>query len=273
MITASVVLYNTKKTDTRRIIECSINSIIDILYVVDNSLTDELRAIVEEYKSEKIIYLQGQGNVGYGEGNNIGINESLKWAPDYHLILNPDIIFKSAAIEKLKMFMDSHQDIGLCAPALTFTDGSFQASGMLLPSPFDILIRRFLPRKYVDKLNKEYEFRAYDLTKARNVPNICGCFFFMRVSTLKRVGLFDCRYFMYFEDFDLVRRFHKVSKTAYCPDATIIHAHGNEHRKNHKLLIVSMFSAIKYFNKWGWFFDSDRRKWNEESKSGNAIIE
>lgn len=272
MITASVVLYHSKESDVKRIIECTLSSSINLLFVVDNSETDRLRSIVDGYNDERLFYLHGHGNVGYGDGNNLGISEALKMSPAYHVILNPDIIFEKGVIDSLTSFMDCHQDVGMCTPSLVFTDGSFQASGMLLPTPIDIFVRRLLPSKYADIINKEYELRAYDLNVARNVPNICGCFFFMRVSTLKEVGLFDSRYFMYFEDFDLVRRFHKISKTAYCPTAKVVHAHGNEHRTNKKLFFISIKAAIKYFNKWGWIFDADRRRWNKEARTDNAII-
>ena len=69
---------------------------------------------------------------------------------------------------------------------------------------------------------------------------------------------------MYFEDFDLVRRIHKVSKIEYYPEVTIVHAHAAEHKTNKKLLWAGFKSGVKYFNKWGWFFDRDRKNWNKQ---------
>ena len=68
---------------------------------------------------------------------------------------------------------------------------------------------------------------------------------------------------MYFEDFDLMRRIHNVSKTIFYPNVSIIHDHAKESYKSNKMLILHIKSAIKYFNKWGWIFDKERKEMNK----------
>ncbi|MCR5765459.1 MAG: glycosyltransferase family 2 protein, partial [Treponema sp.] len=81
--------------------------------------------------------------------------------------------------------------------------------------------------------------------------------------TLKENNLFfDDRYFMYCEDFDLIRRIHRVAKTVYYPNVTIVHDHAKESYKNKKMLMIHIKSAIKYFNKFGWIFDKERNFFN-----------
>ena len=88
---------------------------------------------------------------------------------------------------------------------------------------------------------------------------------FMRLSKLKENNLFfDERYFMYCEDFDLMRRIHRLAKTIYCPNVTIVHNHAKESYKSRKMLITHIKSAIKYFNKFGWFFDKERKQMNKK---------
>lgn len=272
MITASLVLYKSKPQEVERVLGCVEKSVIDILYVVDNSPSDDLCELVHQ-KTSKADYLYGQGNVGYGEGNNIGIRKAIDARSDYHVILNPDIIFENDVLVKLQTYMECHEDVGLIKPALTHLDGTFEASAMLLPSPYVTFGRRLLPQNMVERINARFELRDLNLTVVRNVPIFSGSFLFIRTSVFQKTGLFDERYFMYFEDFDLVRRIHKVSKTVYYPHATIIHAHAAEHKINRKLLMISIRSAIKYFNKWGWFFDSDRRKWNREARMKESVLE
>ena len=77
MITASLVLYKSKPSEVERVLGCVEVSVISKVYVVDNSPTDELKVLVEKLSS-KAVYLYGQGNVGYGEGNNIGIRKAMK---------------------------------------------------------------------------------------------------------------------------------------------------------------------------------------------------
>lgn len=271
MITASLVLYKSKPSEVQRVLECVENSSIDVVYVIDNSPTDELKSIITGH-FEKAKYFYGQGNVGFGDGNNIGIQKAIENNSNYHVVLNPDIIFQKRVIDGLKDYMDRNPDIGLIKPALTNFDGSFMASAMMLPTPFALFGKRLLPTTIADRINYYGEFRDLDLSVIRSVPIVSGSFMFIRVDLLKQIGGFDNRYFMYFEDFDLARRIHKKSKVVYYPLETIIHAHAAEHRTSRKLFWISIKSAIKYFNKWGWWFDSDRRKWNKEARSENSVL-
>ena len=272
MITASLVLYKSKPHEVKRVIECVDKSIISTVYVVDNSPSDDLRELVCK-SSSKAVYLFGQGNVGYGEGNNIGMKKAMEAGSLYHAILNPDIIFEAEVIVALTEYLKTHEDVGLIKPEQENPNNPFNTSAKLLPTPFITFGRRFLPRIIVDKINRRYELQTIDLTKARNVPNFSGSFLYFKMSVLNEVGLFDTRYLMYFEDFDLVRRFHKVSKTVFYPHVKIVHAHNAEHRRNKKLLLMGLKSGIKYYNKWGWIFDSDRNKWNKETFTKESVCE
>ena len=95
------------------------------------------------------------------------------------------------------------------------------------------------------------------------VPSLSGWFMFMRVSVLKEVGGFDERYFMYAEDLDLCRRIGEVSKTIFYPGVSVVHEYEKGSYKSKKLLKYHTVSIIKYFNKWGWIFDSKRKKKNK----------
>lgn len=271
MITASLVLYKSKQSEVQRVLDCVERSCIDRVYVIDNSPTDHIRQIIGP-EFTKVIYIYGQGNVGFGEGNNIGIKEAINNNADYHVVLNPDVIFEPRVINGLLNFMELHKDIGAIKPALTNLEGEFMSSAMRLPTPFSIFAKRLLPVKYSRRIVHKTELRDVDLRLIREVPNLSGSFMFLRLNVLKIVGLFDSRYFMYFEDFDLIRRIHKVSKVVYYPKETMIHAHAAEHRINRKLFMYSIRAAIKYFNKWGWFFDKDQKIWNNEVIMDKNII-
>ncbi len=96
------------------------------------------------------------------------------------------------------------------------------------------------------------------------VPSLSGCFMFMRVSVLREIGGgFDERYFMYAEDLDLCRRIGEVSKTMFFPKVSVVHEYEKGSYKNKKLLKYHITSVIKYFNKWGWLFDSKRKEKNQ----------
>lgn len=272
MLTASIVAYKTDIKEFRTILNCAIDSHIAWIYIVDNSPSNELQAIVEQYENNRLIYIYGQGNVGYGAGHNIAINKAIQFGATYHIILNPDIIFESHAIETLSQFMDRHPEIGAIMPNIIYPDGRRQRLCKLLPTPFDIFARRLLPKAWTIKHNKRYEMHFMEYDKIWNCPNLSGCFMFLRTEILRHIGGFDDRFFMYFEDTDLIRRIHQVSITAFYPEVTIIHAHKAEHRTNKKLLRISIESAIKYFNKYGWIFDRERRVFNKRAQHNDARI-
>ena len=87
---------------------------------------------------------------------------------------------------------------------------------------------------------------------------------FMRTDALVSTGLFDERFFMYPEDIDLTRRLRSHFATLYTPEITVIHDHAAESSRFNRMLRIHIVNMIKYFNKWGWFFDSRRRAMNRQ---------
>ena len=70
---------------------------------------------------------------------------------------------------------------------------------------------------------------------------------------------------MYPEDMDLTRRIHKEYQTVYYPHASIVHNHAKESYKSLKMLYIHISNMCKYFNKWGWLCDAERKKMNKEA--------
>lgn len=279
MITASIVLFNTPRSQITALMKSVIeSSCVNILYIIDNSLNDKWRILEKEYAdcAVKIRYIHN-ANLGYGSSHNLAMQEAIEGGSDYHVVLNPDIYFESNVLYELVHFMDSNSDVGYVLPKVIYPNGELQYLCKLLPTPFDLIFRRFLPKtKLIKKINDRYELRHSGYDKIMNPPCLSGCFMFMRLSTLKENNLFfDDRYFMYCEDFDLIRRIHRVAKTVFYPKVTIVHNHAKASYKNRKMLIIHIKSAIRYFNKFGWFFDKERHKMNKkifkEIKEMNSI--
>jgi GT2 family glycosyltransferase len=68
---------------------------------------------------------------------------------------------------------------------------------------------------------------------------------------------------MYPEDIDLTRRINEKFKTIFYPEVFIIHDHARESYKTITMLFIHIINMIRYFNKWGWFFDKKRKKKNK----------
>lgn len=269
-LSASIVLYNTKIEDLKRVIDSYFAYQGEKqLFLVDNSPSDELKNIVAMYPNNEIHYIFNNANMGYGKAHNIAIRKSIEQGQPYHIILNPDIIIEKGALEKLTDYMEQHPEVGNIMPKIIYPDGELQYLCKLLPSPIDLIFRRFIPvKKWKEAINKKYELHSFGYDKIMNVPNLSGCFMFLRTEVLKQVGLFDENIFMYLEDIDLNRRIHSKYQTIYYPEATVIHEHQKESYKSKKLLKAHIKSAIYYFNKYGWFFDKERNNIN-----GNVLRE
>ena len=86
-----------------------------------------------------------------------------------------------------------------------------------------------------------------------------GCFMFLRLKAVEEIGFFDERFFMYAEDIDITRRIHRKYKTYFFPGAEAVHTFERGSYKNLKLFLIHIINIILYFNKWGWFFDKERK--------------
>jgi len=262
MVSSSIVLYHTSKSNILKLLDCVEQSCIDIVYVIDNSYDDRFRFF--EKQSKKIRYIHNK-NLGYGASHNIALNEAIDEGSQFHLILNPDIRFSPDIIQKLVLYMQENDNVVYVLPKVIYPDGTIQYLCKLLPTPFDLIFRRFIPNmKFAQKMNEKYVLQNSGYKKIINPPCLSGCFMFLRMSTIKENNLFfDERFFMYCEDFDFIRRLHRVGKTIFFPYLSIIHDHEKESYKSKKMMIEHIKSAIKYFNKWGWFFDRERMQMNK----------
>lgn len=259
MITVSIVTYKTDTEELRRCLESLRSPHIKKVYVVDNSRQPYLADFCKTKKN--VEYIPSE-NVGYGAAHNIAIRKAIESGANYHLVLNSDVYFEPSVMEMIAEYMDNNPNVAMVQPNIVYPDGRMQYTCRLLPTPANLIFRRFLPKKMVEGMNYRYQLKKFDRRRDLNVPYHQGSFMFFRVECFKKVGLFDERYFMYPEDIDITRRMHKYYKTMFWPGVTVVHAHRAASYKSKKMLKIHMWNMIKYFNKWGWIFDGERRKWN-----------
>jgi GT2 family glycosyltransferase len=150
-------------------------------------------------------------------------------------------------------------------PRVLYPDSSEQHLCKLIPTPVDLLTRRFMPL-LVSRLTlgslRRYQMEGCDFSKPRFVPVLSGCFMFLRMKVLRQIGGFDERYFMYLEDVDLCRRIAAISDTVFFPDVAIYHEYRKGSYFSGRLLAHHLRSAWQYFSKWGWIVDKGRDQLN-----------
>lgn len=263
MITASVVLYKTTLDEVDTVLKSFSPCAERRLFLLDNSPEYD-RSFERIRKQPYVEYIFNGENLGYGRANNIGIEKAAAMGSDYHLVMNPDLRFEPSIIDRLAEFADSDQNIVYILPKVVDETGKVQHLCKLLPTPADLIFRRFFPDKGVFRKNNErYVLASFSYDRVIDPPCLSGCFMFMRTNTLKEHGLrFDERFFMYCEDFDLIRRLHRIGKTLYYPDVTVIHKQARASYFSREMLKAHIVSACRYFNKYGWFLDAERKEMN-----------
>lgn len=261
MVSISIVTYKTDLGELKKCFSSLTSKIVDKIYIVDNSQEKYIEDFCKDYPNVEYC---SRSNIGYGPAHNVAIRKSLEAGTKYHLVLNSDVYFEPDTLDKITAYMDAHEDVAQLQPNVVYPNGKEQYTVRLLPSPANLIFRRFLPKSMVTKMNYRYCLEFDDHKHPFNVPYHQGSFMFFRTECFKKVGLFDERYFMYPEDIDITRRMHKYYKTMFWPEVTIVHAHRAASYKSKKMLKIHMVNMIKYFNKWGWFFDKERSTWNKQ---------
>jgi len=261
--TACIVTYNTEQEELNRILNCFKKIKLKFkLWISDNSEKDILRNFIENFSDDRIKYIFNNSNKGFGAGHNIVLQKLIEEneKSEFHLMINADVFFEENTIEKIIAYMRKNSDIGQIGPRIYESNGEINRSCRLLPTPLNLIFRRFFPVKsIVEKMDYSYEMKWYNYKSIIEVPILSGCFIFVRTDILKDIGVFDERYFMYMEDYDLCRRIGKKYKVVFYPKVNIVHEHGKASYKSRKMMIIHIKSAIKYFNKWGWIFDKERK--------------
>lgn len=259
MITVSIVTYKTDIIELQKCFNSLRSQIVRNIYVIDNSS----QTYLEDFcKGQERVEYSPSENIGYGAAHNIAIRKAIKSGAKYHLVLNSDVYFEPRVLERLAEYMDRYEDIAMVQPNIIYPDGKMQYTCRLLPTPANLIFRRFLPPKMVEQMNERYMLKFFDHKQEMNIPYHQGSFLFFRVKCFEKVGLFDERFFMYPEDIDITRRMHKYYRTMFWPGVTIVHAHRAASYKSKKMLKIHIWNMCKYFTKWGWFFDKERTEWN-----------
>lgn len=250
-ITASIVLFN---EDLKELNE-TIRSFLSIplkkkLYLIDNTIE---RRFQDVFINKEIEYIAVGKNIGFGAGHNVIINK-IKNKSNFHLILNPDVQFKTRVIINLISELKKDDSLSMIAPKVLFPSGEHQYSCRRYPRLFELLARRFvfLEPLFQSKIFKG-KYQDKDLSKSFYADYLAGCFHLYKTDDFIKINGFDERYFLYMEDVDICKKIDEINKKKlYYPKEEIIHVLKQGSLKDLKLFLRHSSSAFKYFLKWGF---------------------
>ena len=223
------------------------------LFVINNVADEEIKT----WLSAAVPGVQVLDN-SEPQGFAHNINQVLRSNPgfEYYLLLNPDVVCLPGMLSSLINAMAADARIGAAGPQLLDLDGSVQPSRRRFAT-FPVLMMRAL---HLDALIKRlpavdwYLMSGESFDPVAEVDWVTGAVMLLRKTALDEVGLFDERFFLYFEDEDLCcRMWQKDWKVCYIKEAKAYHAHLAEGRK--KVLSKANFrhigSAFKMLVKYG----------------------
>ena len=181
---------------------------------------------------------------------------------EFHLVMNADVCWQGDVVTPMVDYMRGNPDVGMMMPKVRYPDGMLQYANRMLPTPWDVFAKRFLPARLTRRRMRRYLLADIDHDLPLDTPYLLGSFLLFRMKALQAEGLFDERFFMYPEDIDITRRIHEHWRTLYWPEAEIIHKHAAASRRSRRMLRIHITNMIRYFNKWGWLIDPKRRRAN-----------
>ncbi len=260
-VSASVVLYRDYETPVMMIESLEENtaaSLSKAIYVIDNSnigndkkLLKDRAAFVQKINIyPDVVYIDAQDNLGFGKANNLALQRANS---DYHVFINPDIVFVEDTLSILFEYMQGNPDVGMVIPRMIDENGNLQFVYRQEVTVIDGLNRTLL-RGIMKKRAAKHSMINMDYTKPFAVPFGQGSFLFGQTSLLKDLGGFDDRYFMYLEDADLCKQVNQKSKLMYVPYSTVIHKWEKGSHRNIYLMATHIRSYYAYFRKWGLKF-------------------
>ena len=220
--------------------------------LVDNASVDNSLESLAKVCPEALLIANAH-NVGFGRANN-QLVEHLQGK--YALLLNTDPFVAADTLSKTLDYMEAHPDCGVLGVRLVGREGDLQPSCRYFPTPLNVFVARtglarFFPWvKMVDDM-------AWDHASVRECDWLPGCYYLIRREVIDQVGLFDPRYFLYYEEVDHCMRVKQAGwKVVYYPHTTVVHIGGESAKSvaelnaaSRQISTLQIESELLYFRK------------------------
>jgi GT2 family glycosyltransferase len=191
------------------------DSLFDIL-VVDNGSVDNSLSILQSQFPD-LIYIDNKENLGFAEGNNRGLQYSLANGYTYSLVMNNDTLVDEDLVSTLMQHMDGHTQAAAVQPAIYWLHNKttiWNGAGS-----FNSALGKTISSTKIPDAN--------DLKTAQTVEWVTGCCMMIRNAPLTMCGLFNSKFFLYYEDVELSFRLRECGyELHYLPSAKMYHEAG-----------------------------------------------
>lgn len=226
-------------------------SIIIVDYKSGAYLTKLLKVLPKRADWEVIVIDNTKNNLGFGGGCNAGAKNA---SGKYFLFLNPDVLIKQKDIEVLVSYLASQPGIGVVGPKFVNAHGGIEPCCIPHPTPITAAVALSFINKYLphNPISEGYWVNDWDRETTREMPAISGAALMVRASEFRKLGMFDEEYFLYWEEFDLCKRYTLAGfKNAHVAEATAFHPREISMKKSSlNLREISRESRKRYFTKY-----------------------
>jgi GT2 family glycosyltransferase len=244
----SIIIVNRNTRELlRRCLESVQETIRDLSYeiiCVDNASTDGSVDLLRTWP-RPIRLIENAENRGFGAANNQAFRIM---TGRYALLLNSDAVLTENAAAKLLSCLEGRPDTAMACGQLLNADGSTQNSMAAFPTLLTLMVNmpllEFLfPGRFPSK--------RHPMSQPGECDSGIGACLLVRREAIDQVGMFDERYFFFFEETDWAYRMRRAGwKILHVPNAFIYHYQGQSVGRDVRSRIEFYRSRYQYFRKW-----------------------
>ena len=197
----------------------------EIIFIDNNSSDDSLKLVKKNYTVDKLIALDK--NYGFAEANNVGLKNV---EGEYIALVNNDTVLENDWLEKA---------------VAVFRKGEFGNLGSVATKIINYHNKNLIDSAGVEfyGLGACWDYKnllrdSPEVNQRKEVFGACASAALYRKTIIDEVGLFDSKYFIYFEDTDLSFRLRLFGYTCvYEPEAVCYHYGSRRRDKKNKFFI------------------------------------
>lgn len=236
-VTVSVVSHNQLGLVKTLLDDLAIFETNEVKVLLTLNLNEPLTIDIKSYPFF-IIIIHNNKPKGFGANHNQAFKHC---DTPYFCVLNPDIRLPDNPFPLLINELNKRTS-ALVAPKVINPEGDVEDSVRKFPTPLSIIKKILLKKRSAD----------YPTDQVIVNPDwVGGMFMLFRSEVFKKIGGFDQRYFLYYEDVDICRTVHQSGNgIIYTPNTSVIHAARRTSHKNIRYLILHLTSMLKFFIKW-----------------------
>lgn len=215
--------------------------------VVDNASGDGTPEMVRK-KFPRVRMIANHRNRGFAAACNQGARVA---AGKYLLFLNDDTEVFDHTLDACAHYLAAHESVGVLGCTIVNKDGSVQPSVRRLPTTCDQAAVLLKLHHFFPGLLKRYLWPGFDYAKTQKVEQVMGAFFMVPQKAFERMGGFDERFFIWFEEVDFCARAPAFEyEVVYFSGAAVYHVGGASFAQLGAVKEQKMFnkSLLYYFS-------------------------